>query len=331
MKRIYNLLFALVALVAFGSCNDEWTEELYEHYVSFKAPINSNGVSRINIPYKAGQVSTYQLPVLVSGSTANQQKLMVKIGIDKDTLDVLNEARFSSRDELYYKELDAKHYSFPETVEIQPGENSTLLNIDFNLTGLDLVEKWVLPLTIEESPTGEYTPNYRKHYRKALLRVMPFNKYSGTYSGTALMNYMKNAGDGGNDPLVKSEIVSYAVDENTIFFYAGTIDETRKDRANYKIKAFFDPESNKVNLTCDNGEVNFRTNKQATYFIKEEMDEKQPYLLKRTIMIRDIDYDYTDYTMAPSASIEYNVKGEMSILRKINTQIPDEDQAIEWD
>ncbi|MDE6163315.1 MAG: DUF4973 domain-containing protein, partial [Bacteroides sp.] len=58
MKRIYNLLFALVALVAFGSCNDEWTEELYEHYVSFKAPINSNGVSRINIPYKAGQVST---------------------------------------------------------------------------------------------------------------------------------------------------------------------------------------------------------------------------------------------------------------------------------
>ena len=84
-------------------------------------------------------------------------------------------------------------------------------------------------------------------------------------------------------------------------------------------------------MTCDNGEVNFRTNKQATYFIKEEMDEKQPYLLKRTIMIRDIDYDYTDYTMAPSASIEYNVKGEMSILRKINTQIPDEDQAIEWD
>ena len=49
MKRIYNLLFALVALVAFGSCNDEWTEELYEHYVSFKAPINSNEIGRAHV------------------------------------------------------------------------------------------------------------------------------------------------------------------------------------------------------------------------------------------------------------------------------------------
>lgn len=331
MKRIYNLLFALTALVIFGSCNNEWTDELYEHYVSFKAPINSNGVSRINLPYKVDEVTTYQLPVIVSGSTTNQQRLTVRIGIDTDTLNVLNEARFSSRTDLYYRILDAKHYSFPETVEILPGENSALLNIDFDLAGLDLVEKWVLPLTIEESPTGEYTPNYRKHYRKALLRVMPFNQYSGTYSGTALMNYMRNAGEGGNDPLVKSEIISYAVDDHTIFFYAGTVDESRKDRGLYKIKAFFDPESNKVNLTCDNPEVHFISNKQSTYFIKEEMDEKQPYLKKRTIMIRDVDYDYADYTMAPGASIVYNVRGEMSILRKINTQVPDEDQAVLWD
>ncbi|MCS2207871.1 BT_3044 domain-containing protein [Bacteroides thetaiotaomicron] len=28
-----------------------------------------------------------------------------------------------------------------------------------------------------------------------------------------------------NEPLVKSEIVTYAIDDETIFFYAGTIDE----------------------------------------------------------------------------------------------------------
>lgn len=331
MKRIYSLLFSLTVLVLFGSCNDEWKDEQYEHYVSFKAPINSNGVTRINLPYKVAGSTTYQLPLIVSGSTTNDRRMTVRVGIDTDTLQTLNIARFASREDLYYRLLGSQHYSFPETVEINKGEDVAYLNIDFNLSNLDLVEKWVLPITIEDNPSGGYTPNYRKHYRKALLRIMPFNKYSGTYGGTSLMNYIVDNNEGDNTPLVKSEIPSYAVDDKTIFFYAGTIDESREDRGNYKIKAFFDSESNKVNLTCDNSAVNFRLKSQATYYIDEEMDAVRPYLKKRTVMIRDIDYEYTDYTSAPGADITFRVTGEMVIQRNINTQIPDEDQAIEWD
>lgn len=46
MKGIYTLLFSLIVLVMFSACNDEWKEEQFEHYISFKAPINSNGVTR---------------------------------------------------------------------------------------------------------------------------------------------------------------------------------------------------------------------------------------------------------------------------------------------
>ncbi|MCS3362473.1 DUF4361 domain-containing protein [Bacteroides thetaiotaomicron] len=65
------------------------------------------------------------------------------------------------------------------------------------MTGPDLVDKWVLPLTIEDAPNGEHKPNYRKHYRKALLRVMPFNDYSGNYSAVNYKCYIKGAESGG--------------------------------------------------------------------------------------------------------------------------------------
>ena len=97
MKGIYTLLFSLIALVMFSACNDEWKEEQFEHYISFKAPINSNGVTRINLSYSETGKTTYRLPILVSGSTKNDRDITVKIGIDTDTLRTLNIARFSSR------------------------------------------------------------------------------------------------------------------------------------------------------------------------------------------------------------------------------------------
>ncbi|MCS2717918.1 BT_3044 domain-containing protein [Bacteroides thetaiotaomicron] len=44
---------------------------------------------------------------------------------------------------------------------------------------------------------------------------------------------------------MKSEIVTYAIDDETIFFYARiSIDESRQDRRNYKIIAHFVPNTN---------------------------------------------------------------------------------------
>ena len=46
---------------------------------------------------------TYQLPIIVSGSTVNGQDRDIRIAVDKDTLETLNIERFSLyRPELWY-------------------------------------------------------------------------------------------------------------------------------------------------------------------------------------------------------------------------------------
>lgn len=327
MKKIYCLLI-LTACIIYSSCREEYKEELYRHYISFKAPLNYWGVTRINVRYKREGKVTYELPLIVSGSTANNKNIEVHVGIDSDTLRVLNYEQFQDRKDLHYREMDASFFSFPETVPIPSGENSSVMPIDFSLESIDLSDKWILPLTILDHASYNYVAHPRKHYRKALLYVEPFNDYSGIYSGTGLKIYFK--GYENEAAIVRSEIPSYVADENSIFFYAGTVDENNIERKKYKIYANFDKTGNIVTLSADNPEIDFRVNKTPTYKIQETMDEVRPYLLHRYITINNIDYQYSDYTTVPGTAISYTVKGSLMMERKINTQIPDEDQAIEW-
>jgi hypothetical protein len=312
----------------FGSCNKDWVTEQYRQYISFKAPLGDNGVSQISVRYKADGYVTYKLPVIVSGSTTNGNNILVHVGVDSDTLQQLNIERFQSRTDFYYRELTGSYFRMPETVEIKAGEDIALLDVDFSLAGIDLVNKWVLPLTIKDDPSYGYLSHPRKHYKRALLQVMPFNDYSGTYGGTALKTFFKGYED--DAALVRSEIPVYVVDENTVFFYAGTVDENRIDRDNYKIYAAFDRETETVKLSADNPDMKFNSIYDPVFKITETMDATRPYLLHRYVTMSRISYEFTDYTSVPGASIDYVVQGVITMERKINTQIPDEDQAIEW-
>lgn len=328
MKKIYNLLFVLAALVLYSSCNDEWKAEQYDRYVSFKAPLNAQGVTRLYVRYKENGSTNYKLPVIVSGSTTNDKDLTVHVAVDPDTLTAMNIEQFQSRTELFYRQLESKYFTMPDAVNVSAGENISLLDIDFTLKDIDLVDKWLLPLTIVNNPSYDYVAHPRKNYKKALLRVMPFNDYSGIYSGTALKTFLQ--GYEGDAAIVQSEVIVYVVDENTVFFYAGTVNEDRTDRRKYKINATFDPQTKKISLTSDNPDMKFKQNSSPVFTVEETMDATRPYLLHRYVTISKIDYNFTDYTSVPNANISYTVRGSLILERKINTQIPDEDQAIEW-
>jgi len=225
MKYIYICLIVVTAILS-TSCNDEWKDEQYDQYISFKAPINDTGVTDIYVRYKEDGEVTYRLPMIVSGSVINKRDRSVHIAVDTDTLKTLNEARFG-REDLYYVALENNRYTFPETVHIPAGTSTTLLDITFKLDKLDLFKKWVLPISIEDNTSYNYIGHPRKNYAKALLRVLPFNDYSGKYSSTAMQVYIKDK-DGSID---KSEAIAtttrtaYVVDQNTVFFYAGAMDE----------------------------------------------------------------------------------------------------------
>lgn len=99
MKKIYVYYIMLLATVlAFTACNKEWEDELFEQSVSFA----KNGVYSTYVKYKSDGNVSYQLPVIISGSTNNDRNLHVRIGLDPDTLETLNFERFRFRDDLYY-------------------------------------------------------------------------------------------------------------------------------------------------------------------------------------------------------------------------------------
>lgn len=83
-----------------------------------------------------------------------------------------------------------------------------------------MVEKWILPITVTDDPSYNYQSNLRKHYRKALLRIMPFNDFSGSYSTTAMKTYFydsdKNETVG--DAMVANTRTAYVVNDSTVFF-----------------------------------------------------------------------------------------------------------------
>lgn len=330
MKKIFYLIILLTSF-GFVSCNNEWEDEQYEQYVSFKAPVGSNGVTDIYIRYKKDGKVIYQLPVIVSGSTFNAKDMNVKIELDSDTLSILNDERFG-REDLYYLELTPEHYSFPEEINMPQGTSVVTLPIDFDLTGINMVRNWVLPLTIVDKP-GVYLGHPRKNYAKALLNIKPFNDYSGTYSTTTLQSFIANA-DGSYDqanPIVRNTRTGQVVDENTIFFYAGAMEEDLINREDYKVNFYFNPETEMVELSSDNESLKLeQLNKdQSVYTIAEVPDQERPYLIHRYVIF-NIEYTFVDYTSVKGTEIAYHVKGTMSLERKINTQIPDEDQAIEW-
>ena len=334
MKNIYIYLSLLAVIVLGTACNNEWEDEQYEQYVSFKAPIASggDGVTTIYVRYKDNGKVTYQLPVIISGSTVNGQDRDIHIAVDKDTLKTLNIERFSLyRPELWYTEMEEDKYEFPEIVHIPAGTCVEQLNIDFDLRGINMTDKWVLPLTIVDDASYNYQGHPRKNYAKALLRVIPFNDYSGSYSTSTMEVYIRNAnGSTDNKPMVTNNRTAYVVDNNTIFFYAGLMSEdlSRDERELYKIYIRFNEDKSLSMWADDEEKIGFKLYGTPAYSVTETMDATRPYLKHRYVSFT-IEYDFKDVT-SRNQEVLYKVKGTMLLERNLNTQIPDEDQQIEW-
>lgn len=336
------LLAASAIAVATTSCNNDWEDEQYEHYVSFKAPLATEGsnvgVTTVYVPFTRSNEdgtplygnegeSHYDLPVLVSGSTNNPYDINVNIA-HSDTLPILNNERFSTRTDLWYNDM-WDYADVPTTIAIKGGDNKSLLRVRFHFNGIDLAERYVLPLTV--APGDGYQRNPRKNYATAMLRVLPFTTYSGIYQAGNLKFYIVSGGVTDTEPGAMTTVQTYVVDANTVFFYAGSFDEDSQLRRNFKIYATFVPTTpdgkrGDVTFSCDNPDMKFSQNKVAKFTILEQDDEVQSYIMRRTVIINDIDYTFTDYMSAPGSEISYNVVGTLAMERKLNTQMPEEDQ-----
>lgn len=327
MKK-YITYFTLALTLALGACNNEFNEEVYQHVIGLKSVLNSEGTTNIYLRYEPNGKTIYSLPVIVGGSTINGQDLDVRLAVDPDTLAVMNEERYKLREDLYYKLLGEEHYTFVSpTCHIPAGESVGLFDIEFNFTDLDLREKWVLPLTIVDDPS--YTPNPRKNYRKAFLRVMPFNDYSGSY-GASTMNLTIE----GTDPTTVSTRTFYVVDENTCFFYAGAVSEDYINREKYKVNVRFNEDGTLTVTPADPANEMGLSVGDCTYTTSSKEDEADPNIVHEYTTL-NMTYSYNNFTDHHDQNgdpilINYSAKGYYTMERRINTLIPDRDQAIQW-
>lgn len=330
-KNIYYLFLMIFTASCWVSCNNEWEDEQYEQYVSFKAEADASRVTFVNIRYQPEGKVTYQLPLLISGSTPNTKSRTVHIGLDPDTLLLLNQERYGHRGEIYFRQLEERFYDMPTTIEVPAGESKVTIPIEFSLADLDQSYKWVLPLQILDDPSYDYKSNPHKHYNRAMLRINPFNDYSGTYDGTQYRIELE--GDTQN-PLTLSSHRAFVVDDKTIFIYAGSRTIDSPDQRTYKIFMEFTDErvellTRKLRIYTDNPEINLNVIGQPFYSIQEAMNVTRPYL-KHIYITLNLAYEFTDYTTIPGRTLRYKCHGTLTMQRDLNTLIPDEDQQIQW-
>ncbi len=182
--------------------------------------------------YKLNGAVTYQLPVIMSGSTLPGHDTEVQIAIDSDTLKSINWEYFHNRTDLYYKELTSDYYEVENMNVVIPADDCVgLLNVNFKLGGIDLVDKWVLPLRLEKVLSAVILLILERTTKKALLRVVPFNDYSGIYSTTTMEVGFTDSGT----KMTTNTRTAFVVDEHSVFFYAGLMNEEELERGKYKI------------------------------------------------------------------------------------------------
>lgn len=318
MKNLYLLYFAIFALLL-TSCNKEWTEELYKNEVSFV----KSGVVNVYAKYKsAGGVVPVKVPVVLSGNTSNSEDIEVTIEIDKDTLANLNFERFRLRQDLYFRELPAANYSFKSmTTTIPAGSLQGYFDLDLKLEGLDMVNKYILPVKIVS--TSKNNVSTRRWFKKSLMNIIPFNDFSGRYSSAGLI-WNRDIAESAQTALTTQYRTAWVVDERTVFFFAGVVDEEAFDRAKYKVFARFNADST-VSLSAPDPSIAF-SQQSGRYTISKRMDEVQPYL-EKTYLTMNLQYWYSDITNL-AYPIKYRYNGPLTLEKVRNIQIPDEDQQV---
>lgn len=320
MKIVY--LFIITAFCALSGCNKEWESELYEKKVSFV----KNGVVRVNAKYQtAGGLVSVKVPVVLSGTTENTEDIQVTIEIDRDTLGNLNFERFRYREDLFFRELPEANYSFKsKTTTIPAGSSQGYFELDLKLDGLDMINKYILPVKIIS--TSKNNVSDRRWFSKSLMQIIPFNDFSGPYSNAGLV-WDRDVSQNNQTALTSTTRTAWMVDERTVFFFAGVVDEDALDRAKYKIVARFNEDST-VSLSAPDPSINF-SQQRGSYTVSTRMDEVLPYLQK-TYVTMNLEYWYSDITN-PAFPINYRFTGPLTLEKVRNIQIPEEDQQIEFE
>lgn len=176
--KLTAILF--VMLIVASSCNDDI--DFGEQYKKTVYIVNSSNLLLMNEHFY-GKDNTIVVSVYCASSEAIGEDLHVRVKIDEHALDSLNDkGHLESNSYVDKVMLPASRYQFSgeKDVVIRAGEQYGVLEIPFDVDGLDADIPYVLPISIVSNSAG-YDVNPQA--RSIVYGIELSNRFSGIYSG----------------------------------------------------------------------------------------------------------------------------------------------------
>ncbi|MDD3036983.1 DUF4973 domain-containing protein [Bacteroides sp.] len=224
MNKLYVYTASLLMVCAVTSCDNNIPDEQFAKKVS----LTKNGMQKYNIDFTDEGILDLNIPVLVSGTSKNDQNIEVTIALDPDTLANYNFERYRNNQALYYQLPSENMYHFPKgaTVTIPAGVDYSIIPLTIDLRNFDLYNNYILPLQINKVSAYEIAWS---SYSKLLINLNISNFISGSYtvSGNVWEASMPD------QKLAVSSSSLFTLGANKCYLYMGDIAEDNINRALY--------------------------------------------------------------------------------------------------
>lgn len=224
MNKLHVYTAAFLMACAVISCDSNIPDEQFVKKVS----LTKNGMQKYNIDFTDEGTLNLDIPVLVSGTSKNDQDIEVTVALDPDTLADYNFERYRNNEALYYQLPSENMYFFPKgaTATIPAGMDYNTIPLTIDLRNFDLYNNYILPLQITNVSTYGIA---QSNYSKLLINLNINNFISGSYtvSGSVWEASMPD------QKLAISANSLFTLGANKCYLYMGDIAEENNNRTLY--------------------------------------------------------------------------------------------------
>ncbi len=304
-----RIIYIAALLCVWMVACDNLPDEQFEKYVI----LTRSGFQERSLDYAVDGIITTDISASVSGTAIIDQDVQVSIKIDEEALAQYNFDKFREDLPLYYTLLPEDTYEMEgKVITIKAGDEYGLLPVKIDLSKLDKLKNYILPVTIIS--TSNYSVG-NPQYTTLLMSVVLKNGFSGVYSGTA--NMVDNTLKENNKFTFTGSRTFYTIDENTCYFYAGNVSEQATNREKYKVEVKVNSDSTLTLKAMDPSvqliqAIPDKDKKVNIIIVEKSLTDSRPSV---TTVLK-LQYQYKDL-LNPLFPEDFNSDGDLSKVEYI--------------
>lgn len=222
MKKLLNMTFCAVAIMAMAGCNEDaqFEGELYKKVIY----LLSNNDYTFQSVFELGKESTGYVSICCGGTEHINADVTVELEPDDEILAQYNKINYDIEEDKFAKVLDPEKYNIPSFKTVLTADNEdnyALLPITVNPDGLSPDSSYMIPLRIKS--TSNYEINTDK--QSVLFQVIIKNKYATMESATYYQTTGSEVRETSSGNLASGTSITRCVvplSKNQVRIFAGT-------------------------------------------------------------------------------------------------------------